>query len=92
MSDSRYRKEDDFYRGTSSVDEIICPYCGYVDDDLWELDVDKEFSDLYCGDCDELFEVRLAIMEPYHSGGCTRTFVSRKKKGNAAQAHNEEED
>lgn len=49
------------------TDNLICPYCGYEDQDSWEL---SESSDNYtCGDCSKNFTYNSSV---------SRTFTSQK--------------
>ncbi len=36
------------------TDNVVCPYCGYEDEDSWELDDDS--GETECGSCDKKFE------------------------------------
>ena len=39
------------------TDDVICPYCGHVQMDSWELIPDhEECSETDCGECGEAFE------------------------------------
>lgn len=42
---------------------IICPYCGWVDNDSWELDEDDGINE--CGSCEKEFNVSREIEISY---------------------------
>lgn len=45
---------------TWHTDEPVCPYCGYVERDAWEIDFGPGIEgvcEIDCGSCDKTFEV-----------------------------------
>jgi hypothetical protein len=36
------------------TNEVVCPYCGYVENDSWECDDDGEME---CGSCEKPFDM-----------------------------------
>lgn len=59
------------------ADYIICPYCGFVHEDMcdypWgpEFDKDEDSTDIDCDVCEKTFEVTLCI---------DTTFTTRQKE------------
>lgn len=48
---------------TMYTEEIICPYCGYVERDSWEYDQkDEEYE---CGECGEISNLGVSIWIKY---------------------------
>lgn len=41
-------------RETSHEDRLICPYCGYDEDEYWEYD--DECGTVYCGRCEKEYK------------------------------------
>lgn len=35
--------------------QIVCPYCGYIDQDSWEIAGDDECGEADCGECGRSF-------------------------------------
>lgn len=38
---------------TYNRNDLVCPWCGYVDRDSWELDHEKEDGETQCAACDK---------------------------------------
>lgn len=57
--------------GTEYTRETVCPYCGYVNRNSWELDGDE--GEITCGRCESDFEYERIVTVEY----CT----SKKKEG-----------
>lgn len=49
----------------SYTDEIVCPYCGCIDRDSWEVQPDS--ADMQCGDCGETFDYNRIITIQYET-------------------------
>lgn len=50
---------------TSGTDHLVCPYCGYVDQDSWELsDSDDEYE---CPKCGKVFAYEREYILSYTS-------------------------
>lgn len=46
--------------------EIVCPYCGYVYTDSWEINSGEEdLDDINCAHCDELFSCERNVIISY---------------------------
>ena len=57
----------------SYTSEIVCPYCGYMHRDSWDMwPNDREENDIYCHHCDRDFTV---------SRDVSITYTSYKMKG-----------
>jgi len=45
--------------------EVVCPYCGYVDTDSWEIfeydDVDGAKTEYTCNECEKEFVIILNV-------------------------------
>ena len=48
------------------TDYIVCPYCGYVDMDSWEID-EGHYDEFECPSCEEVFEVECEYRVTYTS-------------------------
>lgn len=50
--------------------EPICPYCGHVKRDAWELHLagDGATTEIDCGKCDETYEVCMNVEVSYTTG------------------------
>ena len=42
-------------------DYIVCPYCGYIDEDSWEYAEDGECQDIECRSCGRKLELIIDI-------------------------------
>lgn len=49
---------------TDYTEDIICPFCGYVFTDSWELDDEAEVD---CPECDATFDLEVGITTWYTS-------------------------
>lgn len=47
------------------ADQITCPYCGYEDDDSWEMTEENELHE--CGNCEKYFDVERHLRITYSS-------------------------
>src|SRR5665648_1115872 len=64
---------------TSYEIEMVCPHCGYVERDSWELTDDD--GDNTCGQCDSEYELSLIhISEPTRLGMISYAVFCLKKK------------
>lgn len=44
-------------------DQIVCPYCGYKNEDSWEYNEDD--TSAFCGSCDNEFKLSVNISVDY---------------------------
>jgi hypothetical protein len=50
------------------VDAITCPYCGWEDNDSWEMLMsDGDIEDVECGECGKMFSVSCSVSVSYSS-------------------------
>lgn len=49
----------------SHADELVCPYCGHVDYDCWELTAEDD--ETYCGSCGRTFRYSRHVSVTYSS-------------------------
>jgi hypothetical protein len=50
---------------TDYTDEIVCPYCGYVNGDSWEHYEDS--GQIMCGECEKMFFYQRYVSATYSS-------------------------
>ena len=52
---------------TAYEPEVICPHCGHVDRDAWELPLDHDGDSTVeeCGNCRELYTIQLHLTTEY---------------------------
>jgi hypothetical protein len=48
------------------LNNVVCPYCGYEEEDSWELDEDY-YDDYQCGRCEKKFTVKIETERFYTS-------------------------
>jgi len=52
---------------TKLEDKVICPYCGSVQEDVWDYDLkdDDDSTTTECGNCGEEFNVSMQLNPKY---------------------------
>lgn len=66
---------------TLAADNIICPYCGWVDEDSYEMEAECDVFE--CGDCERKFDVSRSVSVTYTTymlqEDCEHKFAKRYK-------------
>jgi hypothetical protein len=60
---------------TDYTPNLVCPYCGYINQDSWEVNIDEGLewdSDVDCGGCEKTFRA---------SKYCTIRYSTKQKEG-----------
>ena len=47
-----------------NTDDIVCPYCGNIQTDCWEL---SQSGDVFCDECEKQFHVEIEEVRKYTS-------------------------
>jgi hypothetical protein len=79
LSDEEWWKQHEKEMETCHTPDIICPYCGFVDEDSWEVGDTSQFeedSKTECRECDRMFnfsrncEITYTTTEIKHKPDC----------------------
>ena len=72
---------------TDYTPNVVCPHCGYVDKDSWEIDFgdsgDAE-TEIDCANCDEAFIACRMVTVDYSSRKKPNSLLDRSDPSNAA--------